>query len=81
MARKKTVTETAPELPEFLTTDQVAARLSVSPKTVVYWRNRNTGPLSEKIMGNLRFPRVEFEAWLTEQRAAGRRGDGVKVSA
>lgn len=80
MARKKTVTEAAPELPEFLTTDEVAARLRVSPKTVVYWRNRGEGPLSEKIMGNLRFPRVEFEQWLTEQRASGRRGDGVKVA-
>lgn len=80
MARK-TATEAAPELPEFLTTAEVAARLRVSPKTVVYWRNRGEGPVSEKVMGNLRFPRTEFEQWLAAERAAHRRGDGAKVSA
>lgn len=80
MARHKTAPEAASDLPEFLTTAEVAKRLRVSPKTVVYWRNRGEGPLSEKIMGNLRFPRVEFEAWLAAERAADRRGgDQVAV--
>lgn len=82
MARRNNpAPKAAPEQPEFLTTEEVAARLRVSPKTVVYWRNKGTGPVSEKIMGNLRFPRAEFEQWLTEQRESTRRGDGVKVSA
>ncbi|GAB4680647.1 helix-turn-helix domain-containing protein [Mycobacterium avium] len=81
MARRNNpAPKAASELPEFLTTAEVAALLRVSPKTVVYWRNRGEGPVSEKIMGNLRFPRAEFEQWLTEQRESARRGDGVKVA-
>lgn len=78
--RSKTPAPVAAE-PLFLTTEQVAAIIGVSPKTVVYWRSRNEGPVSEKIMGNLRFPRAEFEEWFAAERASARRGDGVKVSA
>lgn len=76
MARSKT---TVTEVPEFLTAAQVADILKVSKQTLSYWRARDTGPLSERIGGSVRYPRAEFEQWLAAERAADRRG-GVKVA-
>lgn len=66
---------------EFLTTAEVSTRLGVSRQTLSTWRANNMGPVSEKIMGNLRYPRVEFEQWLAAECARTGRGDAAKVSA
>lgn len=61
---------------EFLTPAQVSATLQVSRQTLSYWRSKNTGPLSIQVGSSIRYPRHEFEAWLsmcTEQSARGER--------
>lgn len=80
MARRKSPVTVTAEVPEFLTAAQVADILKVSKQTLSYWRARDNGPMSERIGGSVRYPRIEFEAWLAAERAADRRG-GVKVSA
>jgi hypothetical protein len=61
-----------------LDTQTVASELGVSPKTVTYWRATNQGPLSYKIGGHVRYPRVAFEEWKTRQVAASIRGEGAE---
>lgn len=58
----------------FLTTGEVAERLGVSTQALANWRARDSGPLSIKVMGSVRYPLAEFEAWLEHETAASARG-------
>lgn len=78
MARRKTAPPQSAQ-PEYLTAAQVRERIGVSTQTLSYWRSRNEGPLSIKLGGSVRYPVVEFEAWLAEQHDKTARGE--KVSA
>lgn len=66
--------KTASPVADYLTPAEVASRLSVSKQSLSYWRSKNEGPLSIKILGSVRYPRVEFEKWMTAQRETSARG-------
>lgn len=79
MARRRAAVAAAPRpiTYDFLTVAEVADILGVSRQTLSYWRSRNLGPISERVVGTIRYPREEFEAWLEKERASDRRGEGV----
>jgi len=54
-------------LEEYLTTNQLADRLQVSPATLRYWRHKRTGPPGVKFGKVVRYSLAEVEAWLAEQ--------------
>lgn len=74
MARHKTPTA---EVSAYLTSAEVAQTLAVSPQALSYWRAKNVGPPSHKLVGSVRYPRAEFEAWLARQRENTTRGEQV----
>jgi excisionase family DNA binding protein len=59
--------------PEFMTVDEVAELLTVSPATVRYWRQFRTGPRSFKLGGSVRYRRADVLAWLEDQEAESAR--------
>ena len=66
---------TKTEVPaDFLTPAEVAARLQVSKQALSYWRSKGEGPLSIKVLGSVRYPRRDFESWVTAQMQATSRG-------
>lgn len=58
----------------FLTAGEVADRLGVSTQALANWRARDSGPLSIKVMGSVRYPLAEFEQWLERETTASARG-------
>lgn len=61
--------------PPYLTPDEVAAMLQVSPKTVYRWATRDATMPTLRIGGVVRFPRAKLLRWLAsrEQGITGRR--------
>ena len=51
---------------EMMTTEQVAARLRITPGAVRALTFRGTGPPSTKVGKRRLYPTVEFETWLEE---------------
>lgn len=78
MARHKTAAPTeAQPTTTYLTSAEVGKVLAVCPQTLSYWRARNTGPVSIKVGGSVRYPAVKFREWLERQTAETARGEGV----
>jgi len=55
---------------DFMTEDEVAVILQVSPRTVEGWRRRKIGPPYYIVADSLiRYPDDEFDRWLDERDA------------
>jgi predicted DNA-binding transcriptional regulator AlpA len=58
-------------LSQYLTTEQVAEIVHLTPATVRYWRHMNTGPKHFRAGGKrVLYRREDIDAWLDEQYAA-----------
>lgn len=57
---------------DYYTAKEVASRLGVSTQALSYWRAKNVGPKSVKLVGTLRYPVAEFEAWKRAQDESAR---------
>ena len=57
---------TIKDLPQMLTTDEVAERLRVNPCTIRRWRLDDVGPRFVKVGHIYRYPTDELEAWIGE---------------
>ena len=56
---------------QWLTTDDLAARLAVAPRTLRKWRGQGRGPRGVALggpNGAVRYSRADVEAWETDQR-------------
>ena len=53
----------------FLTTEELADYLKVSPSTVYDWRTNRTGPKAYRIGKHTRYRASDVEAWLEKQVA------------
>jgi len=55
------------------TVRQVAEQLKVHEQTIRRWARQGLGPPSVKVgaHGHYRFPRLEFEDWLRNERSRG----------
>ncbi|MFZ2237954.1 MAG: helix-turn-helix domain-containing protein [Gordonia amarae] len=62
-----------------LTPAEVADRLRVTTKALAYWRATNTGPVSVKVGGSVRYPREQFEAWIAREMSQSERGERVSA--
>lgn len=62
-----------PAASELLTTEEVAARLKVSPKTLSKWRTRGTGPPYFKVGRCVRYQWEAVQAWLAPVRTEASR--------
>lgn len=51
----------------FLTVNEVAALLRVSPATVRYWRGRGVGPASFKVEGRVVYRHSAVDEWVRRQ--------------
>ena len=51
---------------EFLTTNEVAARMRVNPCTVRRWRLDDVGPRYLQVGGIYRYPAADLEEWISE---------------
>ncbi|WP_157897334.1 helix-turn-helix transcriptional regulator [Mycobacteroides franklinii] len=65
---------------DYYTAKEVAHRLGVSVQALSYWRAKNIGPKSVKLVGTLRYPVAAFEAWKAAQDELTARGDEVAAS-
>lgn len=65
---------------DYYTAQEVAEKLGVSRQALSYWRSRNVGPRSVKLVGTLRYPVGAFEAWKRAQDEMTARGDEVAAS-
>jgi excisionase family DNA binding protein len=66
--------EKAPEAgPGYLTVEEVAARVRVSPPTIYRWSLDDPSMPTLRIGRTVRFPAARLEKWL-RQRDQGRRG-------
>ncbi|MDR6127927.1 putative site-specific integrase-resolvase [Sphingomonas sp. SORGH_AS802] len=58
-----------PDLPALLTTTEAAACLSVSPKTLAYWRAIGEGPAFAQLgVRSIRYRREDLTAYITGRR-------------
>ena len=53
---------------QYLTIEDLAQRLSVSPHTVRFWRRSGTGPTATKIGKQVRYSIEDVEEWLRSRR-------------
>lgn len=51
-------------MPVYLTTEEVAAHLRVSPVTVRWWWREGSGPPGLKIGRRVLYPIDQFEVWI-----------------
>lgn len=57
------------DLPALLTTDEAAVCLSVSPKTLAYWRSTGDGPIFAKLgVRSIRYRREDLIAYVDGRR-------------
>lgn len=49
---------------DYLTVDELAEYLQLSRETIYHWRLEGTGPKATKLGKQLRYSRVNVEAWL-----------------
>ena len=52
-----------PAISPFLTEQQAAARLQLSPRTLRNWRNLSQGPAALKLGGAIRYHAAVLDAW------------------
>ena len=52
----------------YLTIEDLAKHLSVSPDTVRFWRRQGTGPTATKLGRQVRYDIQDVEEWLLRQR-------------
>lgn len=71
-ARGSVATVNDADAGDCLTTDEVAARLRVSPRTVRTWRSEGTGPRYAKLGRSVRYRRSSVDGWV-----AGLERDGT----
>lgn len=57
------------ELPELLSTSELAQYLDVPLSTIYLWRNRGEGPPGFKVGKQVRYRVSDVVAWLDERRA------------
>jgi phage terminase Nu1 subunit (DNA packaging protein) len=55
---------------EWLTTEELAARHKVEPRTVAYWRERGTGPKGTKFGKHVKYRLSNVIAWEKAKEAA-----------
>lgn len=55
-------------MPDFLTTEEVAATMRTTPSTVRYWRHAGTGPQGTRIGRRVLYDRVDVDAWIAEHK-------------
>ncbi len=53
---------------EFLTTDEAAEALGLSPRTLRNWRTRGGGPVATKLGAAVRYRRRDLEAFASARR-------------
>lgn len=53
----------------FLTVDELAAMLQVTPKTIYAWRQSGVCPPCVRVGKYLRFRRTDVEDWLVQAKA------------
>lgn len=51
----------------WLTTDELAAELKVSPETVRDWRKKRIGPAATKFVGAVRYSRIDINRWIAQR--------------
>lgn len=56
--------------PEYLTTNEAAAYLRLSPVTLAQWRSRDRGPAFLKLGAAVRYRRADLDTWAERQRVA-----------
>ena len=54
---------------EFLTTEELAAKLRTAPETCRYWRHVGKGPKSFKVGRRVLYAAEDVEAYITKARA------------
>lgn len=54
--------------PEYLTTNEAAAYLRLSPVTLAQWRSRDRGPAFLKLGAAVRYRRADLDTWAERQR-------------
>ncbi|MBN6052711.1 helix-turn-helix domain-containing protein [Nonomuraea sp. RK-328] len=57
----------APELPTYLTPEQLAELFTVPLETVYQWRRKRTGPPGFRVGRHLRYDLAAVLAWVAEQ--------------
>lgn len=65
-------TNTAPLLGDFLTREQLAAELRITPRTLARWRWQRIGPPSVLLCGRRLYRRSDVAAWIEAQREAAK---------
>lgn len=65
------------DLPKFLTTDQAAELLTVSPSTLEVWRYRGTGPRFVKIGRSVRYRQSDLAAFIDERARVSQQESAV----
>ena len=64
---------TSEDLADLMSPTTLGGILEVSPKTLANWRCLRIGPVPIRLEGGLvRYRRVDVDAWLEAQAAAGR---------
>lgn len=56
------------DLPQYMTTDEVADLLRAAPETVRFWRFTGKGPASFKLGRRVLYAREDVEAYVREAR-------------
>lgn len=56
-------------MPEYMTTEEVAAMLRTPPETVRYWRHVKKGPKSFKVGRRVLYVREDVEAFIADARS------------
>jgi excisionase family DNA binding protein len=59
--------DSATDLPELLTIDELAAYLDVPVTTLYLWRSRGQGPPGLKVGRRIRYRAADVTRWLEEQ--------------
>lgn len=54
----------AAQVPEYMTTEEVAELLRTTPATVRYWRHMQTGPAGRKIGKRVLYRRHDVDEWI-----------------
>lgn len=53
---------------ELETTEELASRLKVRPRTVMVWRTQGKGPHFLRLNGLVRYRKRDVDAWLDQQK-------------
>lgn len=53
---------------DLLTTEELARKWKIRPKTLDNWRSARIGPPFVKIMGSIRYPESQADEWVASQQ-------------